>query len=394
MSAGPRYGGFATAVFRIGDLVEPTLGAVGKNGVLLTITDPAVDGTIYQQSGARDGGGPVWTTKVAFAGREWSLLSEPDILHRHADNPANLIFLPGLLTLEAARKQILNIFAAADTPDWRDSFDAYVPQLPFTSWDDLSSVAAWTVLDRPFDETSYTAGWQSLNNVAGFSANSAGNLVGTAIGSDPQIANNNFFALEHDSERFRFRIDPTNVGSGSFEIDYILTGKRSDFDEDGISDADEGIATMLDSDNDGLPDFADSVPVVQSSAYEDCLSLFPTLTGTDRTADADPDKDGARNGIEFLMGTAPDDPASRQLPLVFRNAGGELVVTFTRSEAAMAYAVSVQHGMNLQAPWSAIAVPLEDTPGPPVTVSGNDITVIVPADARSTKFARVAIEIP
>ena len=34
--------GFATAVFRIGDLIEMTLRPVGNNGVLLTIEDPAV----------------------------------------------------------------------------------------------------------------------------------------------------------------------------------------------------------------------------------------------------------------------------------------------------------------------------------------------------------------
>lgn len=33
-------------------------------------------------------------------------------------------------------------------------------------------------------------------------ANAAGNLVGTAVGSDPQIGNNHLFALERDAERF------------------------------------------------------------------------------------------------------------------------------------------------------------------------------------------------
>jgi len=80
--------GFATAVFRIGDLVEMSLLAAGKNGVLLTITDPAVAGPIYRQPGERSAGKPIWTTKVALAGREWSLLFEPDATLRHRSSVA------------------------------------------------------------------------------------------------------------------------------------------------------------------------------------------------------------------------------------------------------------------------------------------------------------------
>ncbi|RYD46086.1 MAG: hypothetical protein EOP83_30240, partial [Verrucomicrobiaceae bacterium] len=74
--------GFATAVFRIGDLIELTLRPVGNNGVLLTIEDPAVGGTIYRQSGERWQGAQSWTTPVEFAGRHWNLRFEPDPLLR------------------------------------------------------------------------------------------------------------------------------------------------------------------------------------------------------------------------------------------------------------------------------------------------------------------------
>ena len=80
--------GFATAVFRIGDLVEMSLLAAGKNGVLLTITDPSVASPIYRQPSERSPGRPAWTTKVAFAGREWSLLFEPDATLRHRSSGA------------------------------------------------------------------------------------------------------------------------------------------------------------------------------------------------------------------------------------------------------------------------------------------------------------------
>ena len=80
--------GFATAVFRIGDLIESTLRPVGNNGVLLTIEDPAVGGTIYRQAGDRWQGRLSWTTPVEFAGRHWNLHFEPDPLLRRLHTAA------------------------------------------------------------------------------------------------------------------------------------------------------------------------------------------------------------------------------------------------------------------------------------------------------------------
>ncbi len=70
--------GFATAVFRIGDLIEMTLRPVASNGVLLSVTDPAVGGTIYRQMGERSKSEPTHTAVVEFANRHWDLLFEPD----------------------------------------------------------------------------------------------------------------------------------------------------------------------------------------------------------------------------------------------------------------------------------------------------------------------------
>ncbi|MEK7950267.1 CHASE domain-containing protein [Luteolibacter soli] len=90
--------GFATAVFRIGDLIESTLRPVGNNGVLLTIEDPAAGGTIYRQSGERWEGALSWTTPVEFAGRHWNLHFEPDPLLRRRDAAA----LPWIVGLTGA----------------------------------------------------------------------------------------------------------------------------------------------------------------------------------------------------------------------------------------------------------------------------------------------------
>jgi signal transduction histidine kinase len=69
--------GFATAVFRIGDLIEMSLRFAGDNGVALSLHDKADGSLLYQQTGKRLEGGPVWQTDVDVAGRHWTLLFEP-----------------------------------------------------------------------------------------------------------------------------------------------------------------------------------------------------------------------------------------------------------------------------------------------------------------------------
>lgn len=69
--------GLATAVFRIGDLIEMSLRFAGDNGVALSLRDKADGSVLYQQSGERLDGGPVWQTDVDVAGRHWTLLFEP-----------------------------------------------------------------------------------------------------------------------------------------------------------------------------------------------------------------------------------------------------------------------------------------------------------------------------
>jgi signal transduction histidine kinase/CheY-like chemotaxis protein len=68
--------GFATAVFRIGDLIEQTLVRDRSYPVALTVFDEA-DGTpLYRQEVSRSGGGK-WETPLDVAGRQWTLRFEP-----------------------------------------------------------------------------------------------------------------------------------------------------------------------------------------------------------------------------------------------------------------------------------------------------------------------------
>ena len=74
--------GFATAVFRIGDLVEMSLRFAGDNGVALSLHDKADGSQLYQQVGERLPGAPAWQTDVDVAGRHWTLHFEPTTAFR------------------------------------------------------------------------------------------------------------------------------------------------------------------------------------------------------------------------------------------------------------------------------------------------------------------------
>jgi hypothetical protein len=381
-----------------------------------------------------------------------------DILHRHADHPTEGGLRLGLIDLEGNPKQSFNTFAAAGTSEWRTTFDSYLPLLPFTSWDDISSVAALTVLDQHFDEPGYSGAWLALNQVDGFSTNATGNLVGTVTGNDSQVANNHVFALARNAERIlirmktdsgtaaqifwgtqttnnyqsqrsftwntnpngqfqiydidtldhpewigqlirRLRIDPTNSASGSFEIDYVLTGRRNDFDDDGISDEDEGIDIKRDSNSDDLPDFADPSTTLHPDAYQNWMDGHPTISGTDRRPDADPDDDGIPNGIEFLMGTLPADARSGLIPSPDSSSGTGFTLSFPRVAAARNHQVFVEYSSSLMEPWTRIDVPAHATTGPPVSVlqitgQPDAVQVWIPASPAMRNFARVGIEVP
>lgn len=74
--------GFATAVFRIGDLISLSLRHAAENGVALTVLDQADGSMLYHQEAARLTGRPVWRSTVEVAGRHWTLLFEPTTAFR------------------------------------------------------------------------------------------------------------------------------------------------------------------------------------------------------------------------------------------------------------------------------------------------------------------------
>jgi CHASE1-domain containing sensor protein len=65
--------GFAVAVFRICDLVEPSLSELGDRGITVKIEDEADGKIIYERRGGRPAGVPAWSTQLNVADRNWIL---------------------------------------------------------------------------------------------------------------------------------------------------------------------------------------------------------------------------------------------------------------------------------------------------------------------------------
>ncbi|MES2657608.1 MAG: DUF642 domain-containing protein [Verrucomicrobiota bacterium] len=135
------------------------------------------------------------------------------------------------------------------------------------------------------------------------------------------------------------------------------------------------------------------------AGYDGWLNAYPSIIGADRAPDADPDDDGVPNGIEFLTGTSPANPAGARPVITTVDGAGNLVLHFKRTDAAKAYTVTVESSIGLQPPWSSFVVTHNAITGPPLTVVENgtaadDITVVIPSNGDPKKFARVRIWIP
>lgn len=71
------------------------------------------------------------------------------------------------------------------------------------------------------------------------------------------------------------------------------------------------------------------------SAFDTWASGYG-LTGGNAAFDVDPDNDGVKNGLEWILGGNPNTSSSAVLPSVSRDLSGNLVLNFTRNEDAIA----------------------------------------------------------
>lgn len=136
-----------------------------------------------------------------------------------------------------------------------------------------------------------------------------------------------------------------------------------------------------------------------ASAYDTWTNSF-SLAGPSAAFDADPENDGIQNGLEWILGGNPTTNSAGKLPVATRNLSGDLVLTFTREEDAIAATtLKVQISTDLNV-WSKEATVGAISSGPDVngvvvdiddTASPDAVTVTIPAAnaAGGKVFARL-----
>ena len=127
------------------------------------------------------------------------------------------------------------------------------------------------------------------------------------------------------------------------------------------------------------------------------------LSGADAAFDADPDKDGIPNGIEFVLGGEPNSAnpnsySASLLPAVQAH-GDNFVFTYTRTDESAYLNPTVEFSNNLTAPWATAVDPgtatITEAPALPVNGSpAHTVTVTIPKNGATHLFARLKVVQP
>ena len=142
-----------------------------------------------------------------------------------------------------------------------------------------------------------------------------------------------------------------------------------------------------------------SGPAAFTSGFGGWAAGF-SLTGNDAAADADPDRDGIANAIEYVLGASPVVAGDAALP-VATVVDGNLVFAFHRAVASKTagVTVTVDVGTTLGT-WPDVYQVGSDTasssPGIVITAGApgfETITLIVPVAADTRKFARMRVTV-
>jgi Immunoglobulin domain len=115
------------------------------------------------------------------------------------------------------------------------------------------------------------------------------------------------------------------------------------------------------------------------SAYQSFLDAHGLTAGGNGAFDADPDADGLPNALEFTLGGDPTDPASKPLPVLSLDVGGDAVFTFSRHVGATAnFDLFVERSSDLAA-WA----PLTDGVGGVSVLVGAPVGDFEPVTVRA-----------
>jgi len=142
----------------------------------------------------------------------------------------------------------------------------------------------------------------------------------------------------------------------------------------------------------GLSEIRFEGTAVTSSPFELWLDS-EGLTGPDRAPDADPDRDGSSNLIEYLTGGDPEVSDPEKLPQS-EMAGGNLTVSFDRPDDVAGVIIRFEVSTDLQL-WPDIYT-VGTSPEITVTPNGSapdTITLAIPITGEPRRFARLSAEL-
>lgn len=156
-------------------------------------------------------------------------------------------------------------------------------------------------------------------------------VVGDLNITGASLTTANVQGVETDSEYIIATYSGTRTGSftsvpAGFEIEYDDAAKQIILKSDGT---------------------------VVTSGYEEWAAT-EGLTGEDAATSADPDGDGYKNILEFILGSDPNSGASTNAPTMVRNASGESVFSFNLNPDAAYLNPSVEYSTTLaEGSWTA-----------------------------------------